>query len=213
MDDRMAWRNDLASIAARGSDAAERAVNVALSDRQLVEQVIAGDETAFEQIFTRYRRLVAKAAMRFFTRPDEVEEIIQISFTKAYFEITKFRGDHDCSLPAWLSRITSNACLDQLRNRKRRPQELECELSDSQAEALNRAASNDLADGSLANRDLAEKLLSVLSTEDRAVMQMLYAEELTVAEVAETLGWSKSKVKVRAWRARHTLRGITKKYL
>ena len=213
MDDRMAWRNDLASIASRGSDAAERSVNVALSDRQLVEQVIAGDEAAFEQIFTRYRRLVAKAAMRFFTRPDEVEEIIQISFTKAYFEISKFRGDHDCSLPAWLSRITSNACLDQLRNRKRRPQELECELSDSQAEALNRAASHDLADGSLANRDLAEKLLSVLTAEDRAVMQMLYAEELSVAEVAETLGWTKSKVKVRAWRARHTLRGVTKKYL
>jgi RNA polymerase sigma-70 factor (ECF subfamily) len=213
MDDRMAWRNDLASLAARDRDLAERPVRVELSDRQLVEQVIAGDEAAFEQIFTRYRRLVAKAAMRFFTRPDEVEEIIQISFTKAYFEITKFRGDHDCSLPAWLSRITSNACLDQLRNRKRRPQDLECELSDSEAESLHRAAGDRLEDGELANRDLAEKLLSVLTPEDRAVMQMLYAEELTVAEVAETLGWSKSKVKVRAWRARHTLRGVTKKYL
>jgi RNA polymerase sigma-70 factor (ECF subfamily) len=211
MDERMAWRNDLAAIAA--TERAGLSQSAALTDAHLVERVVAGDESAFEQIFTRYRRLVAKTATRFFVRPDEVEEMIQISFTKAYFELAKFRGDHEMSLPAWLSRITANACVDQLRSRKRRPQDLECELSDSEAEMLNRAADAGLADRALANRDLAEKLLAVLSPEDKALMQMLYAEELTVAESAEMLGWSQSKVKVRAWRARRTLRGAMKKYL
>jgi RNA polymerase sigma-70 factor (ECF subfamily) len=209
MDDRMAFRNDLAAIAAL----TERPVEPDAPDRHLVERAAAGDESAFEQIYIRHRRLVARAAMRFFPRPDEVEEMVQISFTKAYFELAKFRGGHEFSLPAWLSRITVNVCLDQLRSRKRRPQDLECELSRSEAEMLERAAAGETSDGSLANRDLAEKLLAVLSPEDRAVMQMLYAEDMPVADVAEMMGWTRSKVKVRAWRARHTLRGVMKKFL
>ena len=49
--------------------------------------------------------------------------------------------------------------------------------------------------------------------DDRAVLQMLYAEEMSVAEIAEITGWSQSKVKIKAWRARNTLRRIVKKYL
>jgi len=214
MDYRMTWQNDLAALTAADGDRTELPVSVALSDRQLVEMVLEGDEAAFEQIFTRYRRLVAKTATRFFARSDEVEEIIQISFTKAYFELARFRGSHDCSLPAWLSRITSNACLDQIRTRKRKPENLECELSDTDAQTLAAAIRHgDLADGLLARRDLAQKLMSVLSPDDRAVMIMLYVEELTIVEAGEILGWSNSKVKVRAWRARHALRGVMKKYL
>ena len=65
----------------------------------------------------------------------------------------------------------------------------------------------------LLDRDLAEKLLSRVGEEDRALLQMLYAEEMSVAEIAEVTGWSQSKVKIKAWRARNVLRRIMKKYL
>ena len=213
MDHQMTWQNDLAALAADG-EFDELPVAAALTDRQLVEQVLAGDDAAFETIFLRYRRLAARTAARFFTRPDDVEELVQISFTKAFFELRKFRGGHEGSFPAWLGRITSNACLDHLRNRKRKPEDLECDLSAAEAETLGRAVrAGDLADGLLANRDLADKLLRALSPVDRALMRMLYAEEMSIAEAADLLGWSHSKVKVRAWRARHTLRTAMKKYL
>ncbi len=89
-----------------------------MSDKQLVELVLSGSETAFEQIFDRYKRLTASIAGRYFRRPDQIEEIMQISFAKAYFDLKSFRGANDFSLAKWLGRITTNACLDALRNQK-----------------------------------------------------------------------------------------------
>src|SRR5687767_3205210 len=106
------------------------------TDPQLVELVLAGDETAFEQIFERHKRTVARTAARYFQRPEQIEEIIQISFAKAFVELAKFRGEHELSMPSWLGRIAANACLDQLRSQKRKPENLQCELTDGEAESL-----------------------------------------------------------------------------
>ena len=65
----------------------------------------------------------------------------------------------------------------------------------------------------LLDRDLAEKLLSRVGDDDRALLQMLYVEEMTVSEIAGLTGWSQSKVKIKAWRARNVLRKVLKKYL
>ena len=181
------------------------------SDRQLVEMVLAGDETAFEDIFQRHKRLAASVAARYFKRPEQVEEIVQTAFTKMYFELKNFRGLHELSLAGWLSRITANACLDMLRSQKRRPEDLECDLPDP--EILGLETSGFSGEKPHIERDLAAKLLANLSAEDRVLLQMLYVDEFSVAEAAEALGWSVSKTKVRAWRARNALRKIVKKLL
>jgi len=62
-------------------------------------------------------------------------------------------------------------------------------------------------------RDLADKLLARLSPEDRLVLVMLDVEGLSTAEIAEVTGWSVSKVKVRAHRARAHLRRVLKRFV
>ncbi|HEX8708967.1 MAG TPA: sigma factor-like helix-turn-helix DNA-binding protein, partial [Pyrinomonadaceae bacterium] len=62
-------------------------------------------------------------------------------------------------------------------------------------------------------RDLAGKLLSRLSPEDRLVLVMLDVEGMSVAEIAKSTGWSGSKVKVRAHRARAGLRRVLERFL
>lgn len=194
-----------------GGGAAEGAVRVERTDRQLVELVLAGDEAAFEEIFDRYKRLVASVAARYFRQQPQIEEIVQTTFTKAYFELKSFRGTHEASLGGWFARIAANACLDALRVQKRRP---ECELTDAEAGAVYEPAqTGGNSETQASDRDLAEKLLARLPAEDRALLQMLYAEEMSVSETAKALGWSVSKVKVRAWRARKSLRKILKKLL
>ncbi len=194
---------------------ADSAVTASRTDQRLVELVLAGDGSAFEQIFDRHKRMVAVVAGRYFRRPDQVEEIIQISFAKAYTELGKFRGVYDLSLASWLSRITVNSCLDTLRTQKRKPEDLCCDLSDSEAQSLVELAADDLknAESHLLDRDLAAKLLAQVGEEDRAVLHMLYAEEMSVAEIAEVTGWSKSKVKIKAWRSRNALRRVLRKFL
>jgi RNA polymerase sigma-70 factor (ECF subfamily) len=186
-----------------------------LTDRQLVEWSIEGNDEAFERIFDRYKRSVAIVASKYFRRPEQIEEIIQISFAKAFLELRRFRGQHDASLGSWLSRIAANACLDQIRSKKRKPEDLNCDLSAGETETLlDIAASREQsAEDDLAIRDLSQKLLSRLADDDRALLQMLYVDEMSVAEIAELIGWSRSKVKIRAWRARNALRRVLGQYL
>lgn len=185
-----------------------------ISDKILVERVLAGDEIAFEQIFDRHKRLVARVAARFLRQPAEIEEIVQITFTKVYFELKKFRAEHDSSLPSFLARIATNAALDVLRSQKRKPENCLSELTDDEkSNLLEILYSENGAENDFINRDLAEKLLSRLAAEDRAILEMLDAEELTVAEIAEITGWSNSKIKVKAHRARIALRKVLKRFL
>ena len=191
------------------------AVRAVRTDSQLIELVLAGDEYAFEQIFDRHKRTVARTAARYFQRPEQIEEIIQIAFAKAFFELPKFRGAHELSLPSWLGRIAANACLDLLRTQKRKPEDLQCELNTGEAETVVdlTASTGVSSEESIISRDLSQKLLAHLSADDRALLQMLYVEEMSVAQIADLLDWSVSKVKIRAWRARHSLRKMLKKYV
>jgi len=214
MDYPATWQNDIL-IARSENESAEIVVCAGMTDKRLVELVLAGEETAFEQLFDRYKRLVAAIASRYFQRPEQIEEIIQISFTKVYFELKNFRGERDFSLTSWLGRVTTNVCLDTLRSRKRKPENLICELSADETEILFAdARQNDkTAESLLVERDLAEKLLSRLPAEDRAILQMLYEKEMSIGEVADATGWSRSKIKVRAFRARRALRKILRKFV
>ena len=196
-------------------ESAKPAVKVERTDRQLVDLVLAGDEFAFEQIFDRHKRMVAAVGARYFRRPEQIEEIIQQSFSKAFVELKRFRGLHELSLASWIARIATNACFDTLRSDKRKPEDLCCDLTDGEIESLSGVVSTQAPDAEnmLLHRDLAEKLLSRVAADDRALLQMLYVEELTVAEIADVTGWSQSKVKIRAWRSRNTLRRVVRKFL
>ena len=210
----MAWQNET-PVSRAENDSEIIDVYVQLSDTQLVELVLDGEETAFEKIFDRHKKLVAVIASRYFRRSEQIEEIIQISFAKAYFELNRFRGGHDLSLASWLGRIATNSCLDILRNDRRKPENLISDLSEAEGRHLYEigASSGKNTEKLIVERDLASKLLARLEPEDRAIMQMLYAEEMSVGETAEVMGWSKSKIKVRAWRARNTMRKMLKRFL
>jgi len=197
------------------SDASGTGVRAELTDRQLVDAAMAGSDEAFEQIFDRYKRGVAITASKFFRQPEQIEEIIQISFAKAFVELARFRGQHDASLGSWLMRIAANASLDNIRSKRRRPENLNCELSNDESDTLLDIATDNAqnAEELLSSRDLSEKLLSRIGEDDRAILQMMYVEEQSVSEIAGLLGWTQSKVKIRAWRARNALRRILNQYL
>ena len=189
-----------------------------LTDDALVAAVRGGDERAFELLFERHRLRVARTAGRFFPTREGVEEIIQETFTKAFFALDDYAGRHAASFPAWLTQIAVNCCYDELRRLRRRPRRADEDISDAESGALGSRLGAALASGEdiesdLVSRDLAGKLLARLDDADRLVLTLLDAEGLSVAEIAEATGWSVSKVKVRAHRARARLRRVLKKFL
>jgi RNA polymerase sigma-70 factor (ECF subfamily) len=185
------------------------------TDDALVAAAGAGDEAAFEQLFERHHRQVARTAGRFFSQRDQIEEIVQDSFTKAYFALSAYHGTHEASFRAWLRQITVNTCYDRLRRARRRPEHAVEEFDDNEAHKFAgqlRAATSDV-ESALVSRDLAVKLLARLSPDDRLVLTLLDVEGFSVAEIAELTKWSVSKVKVRAHRARAHLRRVVQRFL
>jgi len=196
------------------SQAFKRVEETELTDDVLVAAAATGDEGAFEQLFERHRR-VARVAGRFFAQREQIEEIIQDSFTKAYFALHSYHGTHAASFKAWLAQIAVNCCYDQLRRVRRRPEQGFGDIEESEAQefaAQMRSPPRDV-ERELVSRDLAVKLLSRLSADDRLVLTLLDMEGFSVAEIAEVTKWSISKVKVRAHRARANLRRVLQRYL
>ena len=185
------------------------------ADDALVAAVRAGDEAAFELLFERHRRMVTRLAYRFFYRREQVEDIVQESFAAAYFALGAYRGGHQRSFSSWLSRITIRICYDALR----RTRGAESSMSDLNhresllAESLRDPGRETDIESTAIARDLADKLLARLEPDDRLVLTMLNVADLSVAETAELTGWSVSKVKMRALRARAALRRVLHRFL
>lgn len=186
------------------------------TDDQLVVATLNGDESAFALLFERHKRLVASAAGRFFYNREQVEEIIQTSFMQAYIALGQYKGGREWSFAAWLKRVTVTTCLDEIRRSQRRSEQLISDLNEDEANFVFERLTNETGrsnhEGLAISRDLASKLLASLSPEDRIALTLLYADEWTVAEIGELLGWSVSKVKGRAHKARQVL-GKTMKRL
>jgi RNA polymerase sigma-70 factor (ECF subfamily) len=185
------------------------------TDDALVAAAGAGNEAAFEQLFERHRRQAARIAGRFFPQREQIEEVIQDSFTKVYLALGSYHGTHAASFKAWLTQIVVNSCYDQLRRARRRPEHSLDELEESEGHQLAAQVHSTGSDveTALVSRDLAIKLLARVSPEDRLVLTLLDVEGFSVAEIAAMMNWSISKVKVRAHRARAHLRRVLRRFI
>ena len=179
-----------------------------LSDEQLVQAVLGGDESAFAEIFERYKRPMTRTVSRFFRDRSDIEECVQQCFTKAYFSLKNYRGGEDRSFPAWMTRIAVNVCYDEFRRRGRRPESLFTEMSDAENDYLETVADGrrPSVESSLVASQLAEKVLAGLDAKDRLAMTLVYAQDYTLNEVADVIGITTSNLKSRLFRCRKQIR-------
>lgn len=182
----------------------------------LARQAQEGDESAFAELVRRYSPRVFSVASRFFRQRSLVEEAAQEVFLKAYTQLGSFEGRG--SLEGWLTRIATNTCLNMVRGAKRRPEFTVSDLTEDEQNWLDQRVAGDggeqpSVENSLVATDLADRLLAVLSPEDQQALLMIDGENASIKEVAEATGWSESKVKVRAFRARRKVREAMEKLL
>ena len=178
----------------------------------LARQAQEGDESAFAEIVRRYSPRVFSVASRFFRQRSLVEEAAQEVFLKAFTQLGSFEGRG--SIEGWLTRIATNTCLNMIRGAKRRPESTVSDLTDDEERWLEHHSGGDgSVENSVVATDLADRVLSVLSPEDQQALLMIDGEDASIKEVAEATGWSESKVKVRAFRARKKVREAMEKLL
>jgi RNA polymerase sigma-70 factor, ECF subfamily len=190
-----------------GADSAPQASSI---DDHLIELSLAGDEDSFAQLVARQSRRVFTIARHFFRNPETVEDIAQETFTKVFFSLSSYR--RGASFEQWVARIAVNNCYDELRRRRKRAESLLTELSEDDAAWLENKLAHVSFDRHLGEleseraAEVADRLLVSLSPDDRFILLLLHAEESSVREIAQLMGWSEAKVKIRAFRARHAMR-------
>jgi RNA polymerase sigma-70 factor (ECF subfamily) len=149
---------------------------------------------------------VFATARRYARREDEVEDIVQEVWLKAFQKLSGFRGD--APFEHWLMRLAVRTCYDFLRNHRRNRESTFTELSEPEEDWLDRFRRDpDEADEHAdAAKQLIGRLLEMLSPPARLVITLLELEERSVKEIAQLTGWSVPLVKVRAFRARAEMR-------
>jgi RNA polymerase sigma-70 factor (ECF subfamily) len=177
----------------------------------------AGDESAFEEIVRRYSPRVFRFASKFFRQRSLVEEAAQEVFLKAFTELGSYEGRG--SMEGWLTRITTNTCLNLLRSSKRSPELTVSDLTTDETNWLDNklietaTERHQSSERSLVAADLAGRVLQTLAPDDQLVLTLIDGEDASVKDVADMTGWSESKVKVQAFRARRRMRKAVEKLL
>ncbi len=168
-------------------------------DRELIVRAQAGDRLAHETIVNQFSAMVFRLIGRFFRTREDVEDIAQDVFLKVFARIDQVRPDEN--FPGWLARVTVNTCYDELRKTRRRKAAMETygpEVAGEQTVAPQEPESFGRA--RLALQRLDPKL--------RIPLMLKEVEEMSVEEIAKTMGLTQTNVKVRLFRARKKLQGM-----
>ena len=173
----------------------------------LVEAALRHDDEAARELVRRLYPLVAKIVRGHRPRRTSEEDLCQMIFIKMFQKLNQFSAK--VPLEHWVSRIAVNTCLNQIASEKVRPELRHADLSEEeQAVVQNLAASSEelAPDRQFASRQLVEHLLDFLKPAERLVIDLLYLQQRSVAEIRQLTGWSTSLIKVRAFRARQKMK-------
>ena len=165
------------------------------------------DEEAACELVRRLYPLVLKMVRSHRPRRTAEEDLCQMIFIKIFQKLSQFSGK--VPLEHWTSRVAINTCINQIQAEKVRPEFRHADLSDEEVAVVqNLAATNEELgpDRSFAARDLVERLLTGLKPVERLVIDLLYLQQRSIAEVQALTGWGASLVKVRAFRARQKMK-------
>src|SRR5215469_9344871 len=173
-------------------------------DRELVRRAQREDKLAFEELIRRHQHRVFAVAGGILKRREDVEDIAQQVFVKAYFSLKRF--DQRAAFSTWLYKITVNECWDMLRKKKVRPLVYEADLSEEQARQVVSSAEKDKDEPDISERlearQRVERLLEGLDERDRLMLILKEVEGFSIEEIAEVLDLNANTVKVRLFRAR-----------
>lgn len=177
-----------------------------MDEAGLIHDAQKGDVTAYNRLVLHYQDVVYNVAYRIMGEPQSAEDAAQEAFISAYKALNRFRGGN---FKAWLLRIVTNACYDELRRRKRRPQSSLDEMTDDNESFAFLRSPEEGPEGAQQRLELVqviERCLQNLPDNQRITAVLCDVEGYDYNEIAEITSVSLGTVKSRMNRARRKLR-------
>jgi RNA polymerase sigma-70 factor, ECF subfamily len=181
-------------------------------DLQLVEQCIAGQEAAWEELVRLHTRRVYSVCYRFTGTSEEAQDLTQEVFLRVFRTLKSFRAGEG-SFGVWLNRLTRNLLIDHYRRTK--ADRATDSIEDQIGRIEESSALTSRTDSMLAGREAGELLqsaLAKLSPELRETVILRDVEELEYREIAQVLNVPEGTVKSRLNRGRAELARILRRH-
>jgi RNA polymerase sigma-70 factor (ECF subfamily) len=175
----------------------------------IIQHAQQGDLDAFNRLVLAYQDMVYNQAYRVMGERAAAEDATQEAFISAYRKLHTYRGG---SFKAWLLRIVTNACYDELRRRKRRPTtplEPTDDFDDEIESPHWLADTNEAPEDTALRVELSEAIqhcLNDLSQDFRTVVILVDIQGMDYAEAADVMGTPLGTIKSRLARARQGMR-------
>lgn len=176
-------------------------------ERDVIARIRAGEESAFNLIMDRYQEKLFRLALRLMRTREDAEDVLQEAFLKAFFGISKFRGES--SLYTWLYAITLKIALKR-RHREGRKSDLTTSV---ETMTVDPAGHDRPPDQDAANRELGRRIDEAvlrLPKKQRAVFVLRHQEEMAFREIGCYLGKSEGGVKALYFHAVRKMRAMLK---
>ena len=174
------------------------------TDHQLVARVQKGDKRAFDLLVLKYQFRLQAIVSRFIRDTDEVADVTQEAFIKAYRALPKFRGDSQ--FYTWLYRIAINTAKNYLVSKNRRPANTNIDIGDAEQFADNDKLIDETSpENSMMSEELAQVIKDSLNqlTEDlRTALTLREFEGMSYEEIAAIMDCPVGTVRSRIFRAR-----------
>ena len=171
-----------------------------MTDEELIRSALDDSGAAFAELVQRHKSRVFQMASRFAGDSHQLDDIAQEIFIRVWRNLGKFRAD--APFEHWLARIATHACYDFLRKKRRIGTFVPMDQHHANIAAPSKSGS------AAAARELLELAMQKLSPEEHLVITLAELEEKSLREIADLTGWSENNVKVRAFRARQSLKKI-----
>ncbi len=182
-------------------------------EQDCLQRVCGGDESAARELLQHFHPFVLKLVRAHLPRRVSEEDLVQMIFIRVFQNLGKYSGK--VPLEHWISRISVNTCLNALKAEKIRPEWRLADFSGDVAESIERLAkaeTESVSDDDIdAAKTILASLLTQLSPQDRLLITLLHLEELSVNEIHARTGWSRTVIKVRAFRARARMKTMLSK--
>ncbi|MEY4384960.1 MAG: hypothetical protein RLY20_243 [Verrucomicrobiota bacterium] len=181
-----------------------------VDDKALVQLAQKGDMLAFEELVARHRDKIYARAYSMMRNEEEAIDLSQEAWVKAWQRLVQFQGES--SFATWLTRITINLCLDQIRKNKRQRSESIEEMDEEsggverQMEPVTFNPTERLERGELRAR--IDEAMKKLSHEHRTVLVLCEFEEMEYKEIAKVMGCSIGTIMSRLFYARRRLAAL-----
>lgn len=169
-----------------------------LTDEEIVPRILEGERALFEVLMRRHNRKVFRAVRSIVTSNEEAEDVMQAAYVAAFEHLASFAGR--AAVSTWITRIAVHEALARVQRDRRftaTDEDTEMPLP-PQKNPESRASDGEL-------RSMLEDAIDALPMLYRTVFMLRSVEELSVAEVAETLEVPEDTVKTRHHRARAML--------